>query len=682
MAFLLVLAFPFLTSSPALAQDLVVPVTVTDERVEPVRWKEVESQRILSGKKNKAVKVDLLPPMATDNHRQTFSQNAGVNALEQSTEPWPAISIRGVGDPHEAQNLMLLQDGQHTAIDIYAYGGHYFSPPTPLMEEIEVINGGGALIYGPQPGGVINYVSPRLVKDNPFKAKVGAAYGSYNLFSTTDEMRGSVGNTSYWLGYFRKQGDGYQRDNADFFAHHLQAKSHTYLENGNVLKFSFQAYDSDFGQAGGMTRDCSVANANCWDRDGDNRKPQREHDRLKISRAQLTAGLEQRLNERTSLETTLTAVTFRRYSSTQNGGGFGTLPTGTTMANRQVDAHGLHLDSRLRRDWGSDENPHTLTAGVLSYNNYSPVTSWTGQSLESIRGDVTERARVRTTVLATFAENRFNFGRWALIPGVRYENINMAAESRTNDQLSERSYNVLLGGLGATYDITDTIQSYANFSQGFKPITYTNQLRQINPLVTVKGDIKASYSYHSEAGLRSDTKHWAWDVSAYWIQYQNQIAFASNVLSNGSSAHYRGVEASVTHKDVLKNQKHALDLYANANFLDARWRGGDFEGRRPMYAPPTTVKYGTIYRHGDDWRASLLATYFSAQWADDNHTANRYIPTYQVFDLMAEKRFGAHWSVNGAVNNLLDKTYYSRIRAEGILPTMGRNFYAGANYHF
>jgi Fe(3+) dicitrate transport protein len=647
-----------------------------------VVWKEVEGGRILSGKKNKATKTDLHPPVATDNMRQFFSQNAGVLVAEQSTEPWPAFNVRGIGDPHESQNVLLLQDGLPMPMDMYGSGGQYVAPPAPLMDEIEVINGGAALMYGPQPGGAINFRSPQLTRDTTFGGKVGATYGSYDLISTVNSVKGKSGNTAYWGGYFRKQGKGYQRAGADFSADHLQLKTHTFRENGDVVKLGFQGYDSDFGQPGGMTRDCGVANANCWDGDGDNRTASRRNDRLKIARALLSIGYEDKLSDSTTLETTLWTSTYNRYSATQTSGAFGTRPTGTTLENRLGHAHAVNVESRLRHDWQRGEQQHTFTAGVLSYNTNSPTTSWTGPNLRSTRGTVSARAYNQSRVLALFAENRFDFGRWTLVPGARFENITLSTENRLTEVDRAETFNVILGGLGASFDLSTETQAYANVSQGFKPVGFSTVLQQATATTTVQGDIDPSYTYNYEAGVRGDTAAWNWDVSGYWVHYQNQVATSGNTIFNGRSAHYRGIEASLTRKDVLRREAHTLDLYANANLLDARYRGGSLEGKTPLYAPKTTVKYGAIYRNGEAWRASLLATYLSGHYANDTNTDQFYIPSYQIFDLLAEARVGEHWSVNGAVNNLLDKTYYSRVRDTGIQALPGRNFYLGANYRF
>jgi Fe(3+) dicitrate transport protein len=673
--------------SPAIAQDVLAPVEVRAKQYAPVRWKEVESTRILSGKKNKATKTDVNPPIATDNLRQFFSQNAAVLTPEQSTEPWAAISIRGIGDPHEAQNVLVLQDGLPVPVDMYGRSGVYYAPPGPLMDEIEVIGGGAALMFGPQPAGAINFRSKALTPATEFGGKVGLTYGSYDLRSTVNQIHGKAGNTAYWAGYYGKSGNGYQRTNADFFAHNLQAKTHTFLENGGIVKFSVQGYDSEFGMPGGMARlNCNAANANCWDRDGDNRRATRENDRLKIARALLSVGYEKKVSDATTIEATVWTTAYKRYSNTQTGTSFGIKPTADTNTSRQTDAYGFNTEVRARHDWKAGDNENTLTAGVLSYNTNSPLTEWSGAKADSIRGVVTNRTQNETRAQALFVENRFAFGKLAIIPGVRLEHIELSSENRTLEREREEKFDVVLGGLGASYDLTEVTQAYANVSQGFKPISFATVLQQADPTVVVEGDIKPSYIYNYEAGVRSDSAKWNWDVSGYWVQYQNQLASTNSggitTLFNGRSAHYRGIEAGVTRKDVLAHDQHALDLYVNGNLLDAEFRGGELEGNSPMFSPRHMVKYGAIYRYAEKYRASLLATYVSDYYANDTHTQNNYVPSYQLFDLLGEARFGKNWSVNGAVNNFLDKVYYARVQSTGVLPTMGRNFYAGASYRF
>ncbi len=656
-----------------------IDVTAEQEFQRPT-WVEQDKTKIFSGKKNRTSKINYLPPVQTDNHRQFFSQQASIHAADIAADPWTSLSFRGIGDPHEAQNLLIMQDGIPVPIDMYGAAGYYYAPPAPLMEQIQVLAGGGALMYGPQPGGAINYVSPRLTKDMPTSGSVNLAGGSYNLLSTVNSIKGSSGNTSYWGGYYRKQGEGYMRKNADFFANQLQFKTNTFLEGNAVFKSSLQAYDSDFGNPGGQAFG-GVANSNAWT--GNNRKATKQYDRMRISRAQIMVGLEKKLSSQTTLDTSLWGVAYRRYSKTQVGGNNGAFPTVDTNAVVNTHSYGLNAEARVSHDWEMNERQNTLSVGVLTYNNDSPSHSMTGAAADSNSGATTARNLRETRTNAIFAENRFSFGNFTLVPGLRYENINMSTENRTTGVKRTEVYNVLLGGLGSSYAFNENVQAFANISQGFKPISFGDVLSQSNPNITVNGDIKPSYNYFYEAGLRGENPGYSWDTSVFVIHRQNITSTSGTVLSNAASARYHGAEASFTLKDVLNSKNvNEVDLYTNGIYNNAEFRRGKLKGETPAYVPAAILKYGIIYRRQDKIKASFMGNWVREHFGDDAHSANRKIPSYSVYDILAEYSFTKAFSVNGAINNLFDNEYYTRVNNNGILPAMGRNYYAGATYRF
>ncbi len=656
-----------------------IDVTANQDSYRP-SWIEQDKTKIYSGKKTRSSKVNYLPPVQMDNHRQFFSQQASIHAADIAADPWSSLSFRGIGDPHEAQNLLILQDGIPLAIDMYGAAGYYYTPPTQLMEEIQVLAGGGALMYGPQPGGAINYVSPRLSQDMPTTGSVNIAGGSYNLMSTVNMIKGSSGKTSYWGGYYRKQGDGYMRKNADFAADHLQFKTNTYLEGNTIFKTSFQGYNSDFGVPGGQAFS-GQANGNAWT--GNNRKATKLNDRLKVARSQVLVGIEKKLSSATTIETSLWGVFYKRFSKTQTGGNNGAFPTVDTNVINDVKSYAVNAEARLAHEWQLGENQNTLSIGALTYNNNSPTHVMAGSAGDSNSGATTARNIRTTRTNAIFFENKFTFGKLAVVPGLRYENIIMTSENRTSGVKRNEVYNVFLGGLGSSYSFNENIQAFANFSQGFKPISFADVLNQSNPTFTVNGDIKPSYNYFYEAGLRGEATKFNWDTSAFVIHRQNIVSTSGTVLSNGSSVRYHGIEASLTIKDILNSKNvHELDLYANGIYNQAQFRRGALKGETPAYVPAAILKYGLIYRMQDKIKASFMGNWVREHFADDAHSRNRKIPSYSVYDLLAEYSFTKSLSMNGAINNILDHEYYARVNATGILPAMGRNFYAGVTYRF
>uniref|UniRef100_UPI00227BD7FF TonB-dependent receptor plug domain-containing protein n=1 Tax=Algoriphagus sp. PAP.12 TaxID=2996678 RepID=UPI00227BD7FF len=75
------------------------------------------------------------------------------------------LSVRGL-DGHRSWEFNVRQNGVMINTDIYGYPASHYSMPMEAIETIELIRGTGALQYGQQFGGMLNYV---LKKPNAFK---------------------------------------------------------------------------------------------------------------------------------------------------------------------------------------------------------------------------------------------------------------------------------------------------------------------------------------------------------------------------------------------------------------------------------------------------------------------------------------------------------------------------------
>jgi Fe(3+) dicitrate transport protein len=663
--------FSLLLSFNIWATDSLAPIDVVDS--EPF-WKENDGTQILSGKKNKTTRIDDLPPIQTDNMRQVLSQHSGLHAPEQTTEPWTIINFRGIGSPQEGQNLLILQDGLPVSMDMYGQADHYFTPPAGLMEEIQVIAGGGGLMYGPQSGAVINFISPKLTRNMSSSSRLNFAAGSYGLMSSQNFTKGSSGDTSYYLGVARKQGEGYQRKNADFFADHLQIKTATFLNSKHTFKTAVQAYNSDYGMPGGMSlRD--GAGLNRWGRD--NRRSTREFNRLRVARALLMVGLESRISDATRVETKIWGTGYRKYNKTQLGSGFGRFPTQQNNIMNTSDTFGLNGEIRLSHDYANDQ---TLSIGYLSYNTNAPSVAERGGGPNSNNGDITGKVKSVTRAQALFAENRFKMGQWQIVPSLRLENIHLSSQSSDLVADTEFSnadtYNVILAGLGVSRNLNSYSQVYFNASQGFKPVSYEDVVAQGNPNYTIEGNIEPSKNYFYEVGFRRSKLGFDFETTLFAVHRQNILATKNNVLTNASSARYYGIDSSVRFKT------NSFDYFVNTTFLQSQYLKGEFENKTPAHSPPALIKYGISYRKAESYRFTILSNYVHEHFSDDAHTPDYKVPTYTLYDLLMEINLSKSWNLNAAINNLLDREYYARVMPTGVMPTMGRNFYVGTSLQF
>ena len=656
-------------------------------------WEENKGTQIFSGKKNTITDLKTIPQLETNNYRKATSQIPGLLISEIPNESLAAMTYRGLGDPHESFNVLLLQDGIPVPADMYGYPAHYFSPALPMMDKFQFIRGGASLLYGPQPGGVVNYISHPIVQNQPLSGKVSVTGGSYNLLTTNNAIYGSKNNHSYAVEYYRRQGHGPQRVNSTFGADYVQIRDHIFAGK-NKYKLSFNGYNSDHGEPGGFSKTDGI-NSNVF---GDDQgKALKEHDRLKVSRAQLYAGVEHRIDDSSKLDANFWATAYNRYSKRQRGGGFGTFPTGANANTNVITTQqffGYNGEVRYLKDYNLADSENTFTAGFLNYNIISPLIIERGTKPDSNHGEVRNEVSRETHTNSFFVENRFGFGQFMVTPGVRVESIRQIIHEEKNlDTSSSRkedtTVNVPLFGIGLSYFTSNESQIYANISEAYKPVSFEQGIVVDAQSVAVS-DIDPSKVLNSELGYRGQSKSLNWDASVFYIRYENKFgqvgSGATTEFQNTGAGTHRGADVSSEFKlSEYSETLRALGgfiLYANVALLNAQYTKGSLEDKTPMYAPKSMTRIGIIHDKEDKYKVALMGVMVSRMYGDDNNTDQREIPSYTVFDLTSDINLTHNWLVSAGINNLFNREYYSRVRSDGVIWALQRNYYLGAVYKF
>jgi Fe(3+) dicitrate transport protein len=149
--------------SPALAETTdadagAAATIIVTARRDTQRLPDLAGTLIFAGKLGDVADLTRLPPVANRNLRQALADIPGLLVSEVSNGSWASLSYRGLGEPHESWNILTLQDAIPAVPDMYSYPAAYFIPPLEAVERVEFIRGAAGLLYGPQPGGAINYV--------------------------------------------------------------------------------------------------------------------------------------------------------------------------------------------------------------------------------------------------------------------------------------------------------------------------------------------------------------------------------------------------------------------------------------------------------------------------------------------------------------------------------------------
>lgn len=657
---------------------------------------DLQGVKINVGKKTTILDFDSLPRISGNNYRQALALAPGL-VLSEETSPLVSIGYRGL-EPHRAQFTQVLRDGIPIHADQFGYPEAYYTPPLDTVDRIEFVRGGAALMYGPQPGGALNYVTHRPRTDRALSGATLHTFGSDDYYSTFSYLDGTAGRVGYYGYYNHRQSDGIRSANSDY---ELSAWLGRVVLDANASSrwvLTFETYDEQHGEPGGLT---FASGANALNYKADRRAPSRLFDRFDLDRK--AASL---VWERDFLNGTFVArawgIDYVRASRRQGGGGFGTLPAGAaagtnTIERQQFTTYGG--EARMRFDWGG-QTRHVFTAGAQYHHTDSPRTDAHGAAPDATSGAVQTKSQRDITYTPVFAENLFRFGSLGITPGFRLETIHQDVRELVNVGKTnagralaarDHSQTVPLFGLAVACDLPANAQAYANVSQSYRPMIFTQAVPN-GATNIVNNDLEEGRAVQYELGYRAQPLDGlVFDVSAFHLEFDDQIGnFAlpgglSTVANVGRAAH-RGVEAGAQYdlfRAWRRPAKSALNLYANVLLLDAEFKEGASAGRTPQHAPDHVVRAGLVYTRGDTLKLGLTGTLSADSFADSGNTASRYVPAYAVWDLTAEWRVpNTPVRVFAGVNNVLDEDYYSRVRNDGIDPAPRRNFYIGATLEF
>lgn len=665
--------------------------------------------KIFAGKKSSVIDFDALPQVQTDNYRQAFSKTPGLLTSELSNNSLLSLGSRGIGDPHESQDIMVLKDGIPFVMDMFGYSTVYYAPPLESMDRMEFVRGGSSLLYGPQPAGSLNYISHRPNLDKEFEFSTQNLVGSNDFYSNYTSMDGTIGRLSYLINYNHRSGDSFRDRNSDYELNGGTIMLGLDLNSNTRWLLTLDLYKSNAGEPGGLN---FLTGGNNLNYNQNREQTQTRFDRLLVERQFASLALEHDFSEATQMVWKVFGGYSNRTSQRQRGTGFGTAPSGLNANLSTISEHRyytLGTDLRFSHAWMTGGNEHHLTAGMTSTYTYAPIENALGFTPNATSGALYNDITRRSAYISFFAENQFKFGRFSIIPAVRFENVwqtiddSLRLDSGTLAPLEERyredAQHVPLGALGLSYELTDTSNLYFNLAQGYKPPAYADTLPINNNVANT--DLNPGHTLTYELGYRGQPSPFLnWDVSGFFIDYQDRFGTTTaggvTTVENVGHSQNWGIDvaaeldliaaaAKVTGGDPESATKRFgnLAFHVAYEWLNAEFVDGPLAGKEPQYAPENMLRFGLTYRWRDRFKISLLQTYVGQHFGDDTNSANFNIPAYNVTDLIAEAKV---WKENvtllAGINNLFDQDYYSRVRGGGVDPAYGRNFYVGVRFNY
>ena len=711
-------------AAPAMAQQ-VAPSPTTTQKLDEVRVVGLKSKNglgnlgevggavIYSGKKTEVLVLDSLDANTPQNNpRQILGRIPGANFSETEGSGFPAngIGLRGL-NPVQSVEMNVRQNGYNITADLYGYPETYYQPAMEAVERVEVTRGAASLQFGPQFGGVINYVMRRGPEDKPFELNLRQTGGSFGLFNSFTSVGGQVGKLNYYAyGQYRRQ-EGW-RPNSGLSQATAYAGLSYQATDKLKLGLEYSLLRNQIQMPGGLTD--SLFNANP-------RQSTRARNWLQSPWNILTLTADYRLSDRTLLTLKTAGNLSRRALVWRNeDGGPAALDTIDRATNQylprevqQENFRSLTNELRLRADYDVLGLHNTLAVGVRHFTGFmhrqgsGPGSTASDLDLNLYGGTYGYDFEFRTQNFAPFAETVIRLtDRLSLTPGVRYEFLNSKAKgykvqdggiTQTTNESRNRSF--LLFGVGAQFQATTGTAFYGNFSQAYRPVDYS-ALQPFGVTSKIDPNLKDSNGYNADLGYRGAIGEWLnFDVGGFFLKYNRRIGTVAlvdpstgndySLRTNVADSEHKGAETYVEIsplKIAQTGSRHRLSVFNSFAYVDARYVSGEFKNKRVEYAPKSIERVGLTYGYGS-FSVTGQYSYTSASFGEANNITTPsndnplqgLVPSYSVWDVSGTYHFPRNLDLKAGINNLTDTKYFTRRTDEypgpGIIPSIGRSVY-------
>jgi len=684
---------------------------------------EVVGTNIYAGKKNALIVLDNVQGNVVNNTmRQVLAKVPGIHIWESDPSGIQiGIAARGLS-PNRSWEFNVRQNGYDIAADPYGYPEAYYNPQLQAVQRIEIVRGAGSLQYGPQFGGLVNYILRNGSEINKkFEFETQQTIGSNALFNSYNAIGGKTDKVHYYSFFDHRNGAGW-RENSRYFTNAGFGTVTYYLTPKFSLSAELMHSHIRSQQAGGLTDAQVEQNAQQSFRS-------RNWFDIKWTTPALIANYQ--ISEKTRWNTKLFATIGDRNSvgflqpitvkDTINA-------TTRDYNNREVlidNYRNYGLESRFITDYNLGGFSNTLSAGIRLYTGtthrrFSPRGT-TGANYDmTIQGSYTRDIEFDSKNAAAFVENVFRLSEKVLfIPGIRYEWLEGAASGINNTvngvpqylQNVKRDRSFILAGIGAEYHITKNTEFYANWAQAYRPIQFAN-LQAPPTTDVIDPALKDSKGYNVDLGYRGKVQNYLqFDVSGYYLQYNNRVGTVTvnnpvgttppsyRLVTNVGASTSKGFEGYVEFNAVraFSTSQHTdLIVFGSYSYNDARYSGdhkdASTKGKKVENAPMNIFRGGVSAGYKNVLVTGQLS-YVGETYSDANNTrtpsANGntgLIPSYTVADLTATYKFSKALNIKAGINNLTDARYFTRraggYPGPGALPGDGRTFFVSVGAKF
>jgi Fe(3+) dicitrate transport protein len=680
---------------------------------------EVVGTNIYAGKKNALIVMDNVQGnVVTNTMRQVLAKVPGIHIWESDPSGIQiGIAARGLS-PNRSWEFNIRQNGYDIAADPFGYPEAYYNPQLQAVQRIEIVRGQGALQYGPQFGGLVNYIlrNGSEIKKK-FEFETQQTIGSNGLFNTYNAIGGKTNKLHYYSFFDHRNANGW-RDNSSYFTNAGYGTVTYYFNPKISLTAEVMHSHIRSQQPGGLTDEQVKQQA---------QQSFRHRNWFDITWTTPALIANYQVNKRTKWNTKLFAtigdrnsVGFLQAINVRDSINAATLDYNSRTV--QIDNYRNYgLESRIITDYHLGKMNNTISAGIRLYTGITKRRAdgkgATGSDYDvAVIGNYPRDIRFESNNAAAFAENIFRISKkMIIIPGIRYEWLQGAASGRNGYssggaeimlQNVTRSRSFVLAGIGAEYHITGNTEFYANITQAYRPIQFAN-LQAPPTTDVIDPELSDAKGYNIDFGYRGKVKDYIqFDISGYYLQYNNRIGTITvagtpsyRLVTNVGSSISKGIESYIemnVARAFSKSKKTDLILFSSYSYTNALYsndhKDAATKGKKVENAP-THIFRGGISAGAKGFLLTTQLSYVGKTFSDANNTVTPsangntgLIPAYTILDLTATYKFSKGLNIKAGINNLLNEIYFTRraggYPGPGALPADGRTFFISVGAKF
>lgn len=604
------------------------------------------------------------------------------------------IGVRGL-DAGRSRRVLLLEDGMPMALNPYTEPDMYFAPPIERYRSIEVVKGGGNILFGPQTlAGTINFVT--LAPPEKRTLTLDADAGTYGYARGLVRYGDAVGDTRYVVQALHRRGDGY-RDLPFSSTNGLAKIFFPTGERGTATVKLGVHLDNAASDDVGLTSAMFRANPK--------HGTLSPTSHLKLERFDVGLTHEHRFSEQVQLTSLAyayrTARLWRRQDyARQRPIGFidrvegdesvalGALyfqPTNVVL-DRSYDVAGV--EPRLRIKAKTGDVRHTLEVGGRGLVEVADYQQRSGTYPETYVGALESAERRRGLGLAGYLQDRIAFTDFLLVtPGVRLEHLryrrvqlHTIEDGRSLDVYREGEGDVtgFVPGIGLVAG-SRRVHGFFGLHRGFAP-------PRVSSAISSRGEpapVGVDESTNVELGTRATlVKPLRIEVAGFLSAFQNQVIVNTNPsadvnLVDAGATTLKGVETAATLElGKALGWPTVVDVGARYTVARSTFRYGVDAGRLLPYAPQHSGSANVDVEHESGVGGQVSYSFVGSQFTDTKNTVAEDVTgrigeldPFHLVNLAAHYRHKASGlTARLTVKNALDTTYIAARRPEGIQP--------------